>query len=109
MKKIPLKVLGNPEDKTTDPINYKALIKYIAERPKQDRNGRPEPMPISEVRESLRIVRALDKATKEVILEDADYKLLLKKAQSQAWAKATANVDEFMKDLENPEEQKKEV
>jgi len=108
MKQIKLKVLGKPEQE--DSIDYKELLKTIAELPNQekDRNGRATPMYAKDVRENMRVLKALEESKDVLNLEDSDYNNLKKKVLKVPWAKSTKNVIQFLDDIENAEE-KKEV
>ena len=106
MKQIKLKVLGKEGDK--DFLDYKVLIKSIAETPGFDSNGRNQGLTIDQVRKALRITKAIKSSKDTLTLEDADYNNLKKKSESFKWAIASENVALFMDDLEAAED-KKEV
>ena len=106
MKQIKLKILGTKEQK--DFMDYKVIIKMIAESPQFDRNGRNMGLNVAEVRKALRILKALNKASDMLILEDADYNILKKKAQDFKWSIASENIAQFMDDIDGAQEIKKE-
>jgi len=102
MKSIPMKIL-DPETKK-DFLDYKEVIATIAGSANYDRNGQVRGIDIFEVRKGVRILKAIEKASDVLLLEDEDYKHLINKAKSFPWAKSSENIVLFMDDLEGATE-----
>jgi len=102
MKSIPMKTL-DPEDKA-EILDYREVLVTIAKSPDYDRNGQVRGIDISLVRKGVRILKAIEKASDVLLLEDEDYKHLINKAKSFPWAKSSENIVLFMDDLEGATE-----
>ena len=83
MKSIPMKTL-DPEDKA-EILDYREVLVTIAKSPDYDRNGQVRGIDISLVRKGVRILKAIEKASDVLLLEDEDYKHLINKAKSFPW------------------------
>ena len=96
MKEIKLKILGKG---TKEQLDYKTLIKTIAQTPGNAQAG----LSLDEVRKGVRILEALEKATDILKLEDEDYKLLCEKLETFKFGLAHKNIIEFADDIKKKE------
>ena len=79
MKKIPLKTLDDPTSPVT--IEYAQVLREVVRRPLDPQRGAD----IAEMRQSLRVLDALDAANGTLELEDADYAHLKEKIERMPW------------------------
>src|SRR5215204_3468007 len=78
MKHIPLRTLP---DEQTGPIDYAQVLREVVRRPLDPQKG----VDITEMRQSLRVLDALDKADGTLELEDSDYSHLMTKMDAMRW------------------------
>ena len=90
MKRIQLMVIpGDP------PLDYKATLVEVVSRPLNPAAGAS----IDEVRQSIRVLDALEVANGTLELEDADYRHMLDKLKAQPWGKIDRRVVQFVDDV----------
>jgi hypothetical protein len=89
MKTINLLVV---EQEGIERFDYKAQLLRIARQPLQPQGG----MDLDEMRNSIRIIEALEKTQDGVVqLEDADYAFLVRKLDAQRWGFAHQVILDF--------------
>ena len=88
MKKIPMKTLGD--------LAYRDVLREVVRRPLDPRNGAD----IKEMRESIRVLDAIEAADGTLELEDADYDVLKAKINAMRWnvvdVRLVALIDEVL-------------
>jgi len=82
MKSIELRQV--PGDGPVEILDYRATLKEIVRRPLNPQQG----LTIEEMRQSIRVLDALDAANGTLELEDADYAHLVAKTKAMTWAVA---------------------
>ena len=95
MKSIPLRTLDAPDN--SDPIVYKDVLAAVVKRPLNPREG----IAISEMRQSLRVLDAIDASNGTLELEDADYSLLKEKINAMPWNLVDRRIIELVDDVNN--------
>lgn len=90
MKHIELKVLG-PEPA----ISYRDVLVEVVRRPSNPQAG----IGIEEMRNSIRVLDALDASNGTLELEDADYELLKSKLLSMPWSVADRRILTLIEDV----------
>jgi hypothetical protein len=79
MKTIPLREL--PGEPGTEPLRYSQVLGEVIRRPLDPRQG----ITLDEMRQSLRVLDALEVANGALELEDADYQHLKTKLLAMPW------------------------
>jgi len=80
MKSIPLREL--PGEPGVEPLRYTQVLKEVIRQPLDPRAG----VTIAEMRQSIRVLDALESANGTLELEDADYEHLKAKIMAMPWA-----------------------
>jgi hypothetical protein len=80
MKYIPLRELAG-ESEEIPAMNYQAVLREVTRHPLDPRQG----IDIAEMRQSLRVLDAIDAANGTLELEDADYQHLKQKLLAMPW------------------------
>ena len=94
MKRIPLKTL--PDAQQGD-IDYAVVLREVIRRPLDPRAGAT----IEELRQSIRVMDALDSANGTLELEDADYLHLKTKLESMPWNVVDRRIVQLVDDVLN--------
>lgn len=90
MRSIELKTLpGNPD------IEYSSVLKEVLSRPVDQAKGAD----IQEMRRSIRVLDALDRANGTLELEDADYQYLRDKIGNMHWNVIDRRIVQFVDDI----------
>lgn len=92
MKSIPLKRLG-PEPV----ISYKDVLVEVIRRPLNPQAG----INIAEMKQSLKVLDALDRSNGTLELEDADWEHLKDKTLAMPWAMVDKRIIELVDDVTN--------
>ena len=95
MKKIILKTLDAPDN--SPPIEYASVLREVVRRPLNAQQG----IQIAEMRQSLRVLDAIDASNGTLELEDADYALLKEKINAMPWSMADRRIIELVDDVNN--------
>ena len=90
MKSIPLKTLG-PEPA----ISYGDVLREVVRRPLNPQAG----VNIAEMRQSLRVLDALESANGTLELEDADYQHLREKLEAMPWNVVDRRIVQLIDDV----------
>lgn len=96
MKRIPLKTLESA-DTNLPPIEYAAVLREVVRRPLNPQAG----VSIAEMRQSLRVLDALEHPNGTLELEDADFLHLKEKLLSMPWAMVDKRILELVDDVSN--------
>ena len=96
MRKIELKsveavLMGEEQN-----FSYGDMIKVLLELPENPEKGAT----IAEVRQSIKVLDALDESDKEIELEDADFAYVLKRVRNAKWASANKVFIDFVDYIE---------
>lgn len=92
MKTIPLKTLGpQPE------IVYADVLREVVRRPLNPQTGAD----IAEMRQSIRVLDALESANGSLTLEDADYQHLKMKLEAMPWNVIDRRIVQLIDDVSN--------
>jgi hypothetical protein len=78
MKKIPLRTLPDPR---LGDIVYQDVLREVVRRPLDPQRGAT----IEEMRQSIRVLDALETSNGTLELEDSDYEHLVQKLKAQPW------------------------
>ena len=97
MRKIILKELGKKGEMGY--LSYKETIKGLLQFASDPRVG----FTMDEIRSNVKILDILDKADKELILEDFDYSKLKTAIDNAKFGLAHANIIEFVDDIDHAE------
>jgi hypothetical protein len=95
MKSIPLRTLDAPDN--SPPIIYSDVLREVVRRPLNTQAG----IQIAEMRQSLRVLDAIDASNGTLELEDADYTLLKEKINAMPWSMADRRIIELVDDVNN--------
>lgn len=94
MKHIPLKTL--PDRYLSGPdIEYAQVLREVVGRPLNAQQG----VGIAEMRQSLRMLDAIDAANGTLELEDEDYALLLEKLLAMSWNRVDKRIIQMIDDV----------
>lgn len=99
MKKIQLKTLEDPKSQLPV-VEYREVLKTVVSRPLDPQKGAD----ITEMRESIRLLDALDAADGTLRLEDADYNLLTMKLKAFPWNVIDRRILQLIDDINNASE-----
>lgn len=94
MHSVPLRSLNDP----SSPIpvfEYRDVLKTVVSRPTDPQKGAD----ITEMRQSIRVLDALDRANGTLELEDADYDVLKHKLETFAWNLVDRRIVQLMDDV----------
>lgn len=94
MKKILLRILEVPDGPS---IDYKAVLTEVVRRPLDPQKG----IGIQEMRNSIKVLDALDASNGSVELEDSEYDLLKQKLDSMPWSYADRRILQLIDDVSN--------
>jgi len=100
MKRIPLRVLPDPND-PSQVIEYHKVIEQVLRVP-LDRQGGAT---IDEMRRAIHVLDALDEADDVLQLEDADWSFLKQKIDAMPWAMVDRRIVRFHDDVFSATEQ----
>jgi len=95
MKSIPLKTLPDPR---LGDIVYQDVLREVVRRPLNPREGAS----IEEMRQSIRVLDAIDKANGTLELEDSDYTHLTEKLKAMSWNVVDPRLVTLYDDVMNP-------
>ena len=95
MKRIKLEVLGTDADPPI--VDYAALLRDAVRKPADPQRGAD----ISEMRQSIRVLDALDSANGVLELEDSDWEHLKQKLAAMPWAIIDRRIVRLVEDVEN--------
>jgi hypothetical protein len=93
MKEVPLKVV----DIDTGALDYKKELIIIFRSPIDSKAGAD----IEEMRRSIRVLDALDRATDTLVLEDADYNYLKERVNRARFGMVHPAIVQFVDDMVN--------
>lgn len=94
MKKIELKTLDAPDG---PPIDYAQVLREVVKRPLNPQAG----IQIAEMRQSLRVLDAIDASNGTLELEDSDYAHLREKILAMPWNLVDRRILELVDDVTN--------
>jgi hypothetical protein len=97
MKHIKLEVLGSADDPPI--VDYAQLLRDAVRKPLNQQQGAD----IAEMRQSIRVLDALDSANGVLELEDADWRHLKEKLAAMPWAVIDRRIVQLVEDVENAE------
>lgn len=92
-KVIKLKKLGKEGE--SGQLDYAAMIRVIIQSPTNPQQG----LTVEEIRKSVRVLEALDKAKGKLELEDADYDVLKTKVENFRFGLAHKDILTFIDDI----------
>jgi hypothetical protein len=95
VKKITLKEL--PGDANTETMKYSVVLREVIRRPLNPQAG----MGIDEMRQSIRVMDALDSADGTLELEDSDYQHLRSKVDAMQWLLVDRRIIQLVDDVRN--------
>jgi len=97
MKAVPLKKVVTTSPNGVDgELDYKDYIKTIVSMPYEGQKG----LTIDEIRSSMRVLQALEKASGDVLdLEDQDFDYMKKKVNAARFNFASAEILQFIDDV----------
>lgn len=98
MKRIALRSLPDPhlpKDHPSHTIHYRDVVEQVIRAPLNPQGG----VGIDEMRQSIRVLDALDKADGTLQLEDADWNHLVAKTKAMQWAFADRRILTFIDDV----------
>lgn len=97
MKSIPLKILYDPRfpDDKAQAIDYDTALREVIRQPLDRTKG----IDVTEMRKSIRVMEALDRANGTLELEDSDYELLKQKTEAMPWGMADRRILELIDDV----------
>jgi hypothetical protein len=93
MKKITLKEL--PGDTTSETFKYSVILEEAIRRPLNPQAG----LTIEEMRQSIRVLDALESANGVLELEDADYQHLRSKLDAMQWVRVDRRIIQLVDDV----------
>jgi hypothetical protein len=97
VKRIPLKTLPDPQapNDVDRAVVYDSALREVIRQPLDRQKGAD----ITEIRQSIRIMDALDKANGTLELEDADWQFLKSKIDAMPWAIIDRRILELVDDV----------
>jgi hypothetical protein len=95
MKRITMREI--PGDAPIEVLKYAEVLREIVRRPLNPQQGAS----IEEIRQSVRVLDALDKANGTLELEDADYEHLKQKTLAMQWNVIDSRLVKFVDDVLN--------
>lgn len=97
MKHIPLKTLADERYPGAPDIEYATVLREVVRRPLDPQKG----VQIAEMKQSLRVLDAIDAANGTLDLEDADYDHLKTKLDAMNWNVVDARIIQLVEDVSN--------
>lgn len=94
MHRLQLKTLNDPSSQVPV-VEYRDMLKTVASRPADPQRGAD----IAEMRQSIRLLDALDRADGTLELEDADYDVLKRKLETFTWGVVDRRIVQLMDDV----------
>jgi hypothetical protein len=95
VKSIPLKTLEATDG--SPPVEYAVVLREVVRRPSDPQKG----VDIPEMRQSIRVLDALDSANGTLELEDADYTHLKDKLLAFKWNMVDKRIVQLIDDVSN--------
>jgi hypothetical protein len=93
VKSIPLRTLEAPDG--SPPVEYAVVLREVVRRPADPQKG----VDITEMRQSLRVLDAIDAANGTLELEDADYAHLKEKLERMPWNVVDKRIVQLVDDV----------
>jgi hypothetical protein len=95
MKSIPLKTLPDERSPDAPVVEYAQVLREVVRRPLDPQKG----VDITEMRQSLRVLDAIDAANGTLELEDADYAHLKEKLERMPWNVVDKRIVQLVDDV----------
>lgn len=97
MRKIQLKKLGKEGENGV--LDYTVMIKNMLQFPQSGQQG----FGVDEIRSNIKILDALEKSEKELLIEEADYIRLKNLVDGAKYGMAHKNIIQFVDDVDHAE------